>query len=97
MKRQILLVLTVMVSLLLSLSALTESDLAFSSTEDPVFRILIIADPQDTDHPQQAMLNLLQKSLDTAQPDLVVFLGDMIHGPSIHGEENVKKAIDAIV
>ena len=62
------------------------------------FKILILADPQDTDHPQQAMLDLLNASLDTAKPDLVVFLGDMIHSPSIGDDlEATKAAIDAIV
>lgn len=62
------------------------------------FKILILADSQDTDQPQQAMLDLLNASLDAAKPDLVVFLGDMIHSPSIGNDlEATKKAIDAIV
>ena len=64
---------------------------------DNPFRILIIADPQDIDTPQPAMLSLLNASLDAAQPDLVVFLGDMIHGRDLRGEDRVKKAIDAAV
>ena len=65
--------------------------------EDHSLRILILADPQDTDHPQETMLKLLNAALDEANPDLVVFLGDMIHGSSVHGREAVEKAIDAIV
>lgn len=76
-------------------SAAGPSPLAFD--EDGSFSVLLIADPQDTENPQAAMLELLNASLDTAKPDLVIYLGDMIHGPSVHGEENVKKAIDAIV
>jgi len=69
--------------------------LTFDSGE---FEILILADPQDTDHPQQAMLDLLNASLDNSDPDLVVFLGDMIHAPSIGDDlEATKAAIDAIV
>lgn len=66
--------------------------------DDGEFRILILADPQDTEKPQQAMLDLLNASLDAADPDLVVFMGDMIHSPSIGNDfEATKKAIDAIV
>ncbi len=64
---------------------------------DHPFRILIIADPQDIDTPQPAMLFLLNASLDAAQPDLVVFLGDMIHGRDLRGEDRVRQAIDAVV
>ena len=64
---------------------------------DHPFRILIIADPQDIDTPQPAMLSLLNASLDAAQPDLVVFLGDMIHGRDLRGEDRVRQAIDAVV
>ena len=64
---------------------------------DKPFRVLIIADPQDIDTPQPAMLSLMNASLDAAQPDLVVFLGDMIHGRDLRGEDRVRKAIDAAV
>ena len=81
------------------------SVLAPACAEEPAVRfsadnrlnILIVADTQDIENPQQAMLSLLNASLDTARPDLVIFLGDMIHGRSIRGEENVRKAIDAVV
>lgn len=66
-------------------------------SEDGQLKILIVADTQDTENPQEAMLRLLNASLDTAEPDLVIFLGDMIHGPSVSGMDNVRKAIDAIV
>jgi len=66
--------------------------------QDNKFEILILADPQDTDNPQQAMLDLLNASLDTGDPDLVVFLGDMIHAPSIGDDlDATKAAIYAIV
>ena len=60
-------------------------------------KILIIADPQDIDTPQPAMLSLMNASLDAAEPDLVVFLGDMIHGRDLRGEDRVRQAIDAVV
>ena len=69
----------------------------FSFPFDKILHILIVADPQDIDTPQPAMLSLLNSSLDAAEPNLVVFLGDMIHGRDLRGEERVKKAIDAVV
>ena len=69
----------------------------FSFPFDKILHILIVADPQDIDTPQPAMLSLLNSSLDAADPNLVVFLGDMIHGRDLRGEERVKKAIDAVV
>ena len=77
-------------------AALAE-DAGFSLSSDHPLRILIIADPQDIDTPQPAMLSLMNASLDAAQPDLVVFLGDMIHGRDLRGEDRIKKAIDAAV
>lgn len=68
----------------------------FLSSDHP-FRILIVADPQDIDTPQSAMLSLMNASLDAAEPDLVVFLGDMIHGRDLRGEDRARKAIDAVV
>ena len=74
-----------------------ENAATFSIPTNHPFRILIIADPQDTDTPQPAMLSLMNASLDAAEPDLVVFLGDMIHGRDLRGEDRVRKAIDAAV
>ncbi len=76
---------------------LAEDTSFFLPCLDHPLRILIIADPQDIDTPQPAMLSLMNASLDAAQPDLVVFLGDMIHGRDLRGEDRVKKAIDAAV
>lgn len=75
------------------------SEVIFSLPDisDPKIKILIVADPQDTADPQKAMLELLNASLDETQPDLVVFLGDMIHGPSVHGHKETETAIDAIL
>ena len=89
-----------MITLLLFLSILVpawaeEPAVQFESNNE--LKILIIADTQDIENRQQAMLSLVNASLDTAKPDLVVFLGDMIHGRAIRGEENVRKAIDAVV
>lgn len=86
-----------MLILLLTGSAVGEQSQPLAFDENGTFRVLLLADTQDTDNPQQAMLNLLNACLDQSEPDMVIFLGDMIHGPAIRGEENVQKAIDAIV
>lgn len=66
--------------------------------DDGSFRILLIADTQDTDKPQELMLELLNAELDAADADLVIFLGDNIYGPHI-GEDRkkVEAAINAVV
>ena len=66
--------------------------------ENGEFRILIVADTQDIDKPQKEAIALLEAGLDAAQPDLVVFLGDQIHGPSTgRSVERTQKALDAIL
>lgn len=55
------------------------SDLKFN--ENGKFRIMIIADTQDSIKPRQETLDLMNAALDEAKPDLVVFTGDNIHGP----------------
>ena len=66
--------------------------------ENGEFRILIVADTQDIDKPQKETIALLEAELDAAQPDLVVFLGDQIHGPSTgRSVERTQKALDAIL
>lgn len=66
--------------------------------ENGEFKILIVADTQDIDKPQKETIALLEAELDAAQPDLVVFLGDQIHGPSTgKSVERTQKALDAIL
>ena len=85
-------------ALLLCAAFCTSLSAEMLNFSDGEFKILILADPQDTDNPQKAMLDLLNASLDAGDPDLVIFLGDMIHAPSIGDDlEATKKAIDAIV
>lgn len=48
--------------------------------ENGQFKILIIADAQDTDYPQKETQDIIRNSLKTAKPDLVIFLGDNIAG-----------------
>ena len=65
--------------------------------ENGEFRILIVADTQDTARPQEATLRLLNAELDAADADLVVFTGDQIHGPSVRTTKAMEKALDAIL
>ncbi len=95
MRRALLLIIGLLMAAQAAVPACAEQELGFDPDQE--FRVLIVADTQDTDNPQKAMLDLLNASLDRGKPDLVVFLGDMIHGPSVQGYERVKEAIDAIV
>ncbi len=64
------------------------------------FRIMIIADTQDTLNPRQETIDLMDAALDKAKPDLVVFTGDNIHGPDwkiAKSESRTKKAIEKIM
>ncbi|MFQ6938840.1 MAG: metallophosphoesterase [Oscillospiraceae bacterium] len=71
---------------------------ALQFDENGEFKILIVADTQDIDKPQKETIALLEAELDAAQPDLVVFLGDQIHGPSIgKSVERTQKALDAFL
>ncbi len=66
--------------------------------DDGSYRILIVADTQDTDSPRKLMLDLLEAELDAADADIVVLLGDNIYGPYIGDDENrVRVAINAIM
>ena len=74
------------------------SEAALQAREDGSFHILLIADTQDTDKPQKLTIELLQAELDSADADLVIFLGDNIYGPSIGTDkEKVETAIRAVV
>ena len=53
-----------------------EEDTMLQFDENGEFRILIVADTQDTARPQEATLRLLNAELDAADADLVVFTGD---------------------
>ncbi len=92
----------VMAALLLAVCAVPAAaedgdDTALRFDENGEFRILIVADTQDTAKPQETMLKLLNASLDAAEPDLVVFTGDQVHGPSVRTEAAMEKALDAIL
>ena len=46
--------------------------------EDGSFTILQITDTQDDHHPSREMLNLLKRSIEESDPDLIVFTGDVV-------------------
>ncbi|MGI6578704.1 MAG: metallophosphoesterase [Saccharofermentanales bacterium] len=98
MRRLVLFLVILLMTVMLCRADVNAEPAHYLSFDDnQQFKILIVADTQDTAQPQQAMLTLLNSALDVADPDLVVFLGDMIQGPDTQGVENVKKAIDAII
>ena len=68
--------------------------------KDGKFRILVFADPQDDVNPCEETLDLMYASIEAAKPDLVVFTGDNIHGPSpvlYRSKKRVEKAIRQIM
>ena len=87
MKKHISVFISAILSVLLMLGAVptfaaeTEGDTSMQFDKNGNFRILIIADPQDTLNPRQETIDLMNAALDEAKPDLVVFTGDNIHGP----------------
>lgn len=64
------------------------------------FRILIIADTQDSLNTRQETIDLMNAALDKTKPDLVVFTGDNIHGPDwklAHSKSRTTKAIEHVM
>ena len=98
MKRLLSLFLCIILILSLCCSVFAANGDELRFNDDGSFKILLVADTQDTNHPQKAMLRLLNACLDKSNPDLVIFLGDQIHGPSMgKSERAVMAAIDAII
>ena len=54
--------------------------MALRFNEDGSFRLLLIADAQDTDEPQRETQEIIRRSLARVKPDLAVLLGDNIAG-----------------
>ena len=75
-----------------------DSRMKLKFNSDGKFKILAIADAQDTDTPQKETIDMLTNALDETKPDLVVFLGDNIAG-WWKGVDKAKteKAIDNII
>lgn len=99
----LLLVLSLLVALMAPVGA------AFGQKPDPLqfnedgsFTILQISDTQDTQSPSPNVMTLIEKALDEATPDLVLFTGDQLKNydsdfDGDHLERKVQQAIDAIV
>ena len=51
--------------------------------QDGTFTILHVTDTQDDHHPSWDMLNLLKRSIEEADPDLIVFTGDVVEDSRI--------------
>ena len=72
----------VLLSLLLAFVAgqavFAEEAPALTFRADGTFRILQLSDTQDDAYPAWDMLNLLKVAVETADPDLIVFTGDLV-------------------
>lgn len=66
--------------------------------ENGQFRLLIIADAQDTDTPQRETTDIIRNSIKKSEPDLVILLGDNIAG-DFDGvtPEKTKKAVQKVL
>jgi len=71
-----------------------EEKMELKFNENGKFKILCIADAQDTNTPQKETIDMLVSALDKTNPDLVIFLGDNIAGYWIG--VNKEKTADAI-
>lgn len=98
MKKILAVLLAVM--MMLSLSSVSfaadnskNGDLQFG--EDGKFKILLFADVQDGYPMHKDFLNFMNQALDKAQPDLVIFLGDIIM--SAETEEDYWKGYDELI
>ena len=92
--------LTVFAASLPAFALAADDALRFGS--DGSFTILQFTDTQDTQNPSPNLRTFIQKALDEAKPDLVVFTGDQLKnydsdfsGPGVRWK--VKRALDAII
>ena len=69
--------------------------------KDSKFKIMQIADVQDTENVSPDTLQLIEQALDSEKPDLVVFSVDQVKGYAVNfkfdGEKRIKTAITGIV
>lgn len=71
--------------------------MALKFNSDGKFKILLLADTQDIDKPQKETLAIVDTMLKKQKPDLVVLLGDNIHGQwRTVTKEKTDKAVDNI-
>ena len=72
-----------------------QNDLSFD--KDGLFKIMVIADVQDGANVSRYTIDLIEKSIEQEDPDLVVFNGDNIFGLSpslLLSPDNIRKSID---
>lgn len=75
-----------------------ERDMTLKFNDNGKFKILAIADPQDTDTPQKETIEIIENMVNRENPDLVVFLGDNIAGNwDGVNKEKTQRAVDCIV
>ena len=72
------------------------------SFKDGKFKIMQIADVQDTDRLSPDTLQLIEKAIDTEKPDFVVFSGDQVKGYAVDfrfssARKKLENAIEKIV
>lgn len=51
--------------------------------KDGEFKILVLSDTQDDQHPAYDMLNFVKKAIENANPDLILFTGDLVEDSRI--------------
>ena len=79
MKKALSVLLTVLFLFSLAEAAFAaEGREALRFREDGTFTILHVTDTQDDHHPSPDMLNLLKRSIEETDPDLIVFTGDVV-------------------
>lgn len=84
MKKTISVLLTVILMLAVTVPCFAqEYENGFSFREDGTFTILHLTDSQDDHHPAWDMLNLVKRSIEEADPDLIVFTGDIVEDSRI--------------
>lgn len=83
MKKIISVILAVMLIFSAAAFAGAENDKALKFRDDGTFRILQISDTQDDRYPAYDMLNLVELAIKEAQPDLIVFTGDLVEDSRI--------------
>ncbi len=102
--------LAIILSVLLSLSMFTlcvgaesESADTLKFNEDGSFKIIQVADLQDTENPVKKTNEYLRKIIEDEDPDLIVLTGDNISDSvargftDAHSEQKVRKAIDSFM
>lgn len=83
MKKLICIVLSVIMLLSITVFASAQESKALRFSDDGTFKILQLTDTQDDQYPADDMLNLVRLSIKEADPDLIVFTGDLVEDSRI--------------